>query len=480
MSNSRFEKRLNPFERINSTEGKVFLLLAGLAAISMAFMTFEPPDASAIWPLLHLAVIFLYIGMGTYGTMQIVARPVRRAKAHFEAIERGDYSRPVRTRRTDEFGDMLRGLEQMRRSLAAAISARDAAESRYREIVEHSVQGFYQSTEEGDLLAANDALARLLGYSTAKELLRESSGITKRLHVDAARRLQFGELMRNTGIVKGFETALRRRDGATIWITESARVVHDPVLQRSYWEGFLDDITERKQAEQLKSDFVSFVTHQLRTPLSGIRWMLELAKDAESAEEVQSFIDDAHASAARLISLVNDLLDVTRLEAGRLMTTPTLLSLSEIVADVAGELEPLAMAKSQVFALRQGAASSLVLADGQLLRQAVLNLIGNAIKYTPANGEVEIGIEIDPDEAHLRVRDTGIGISEAAQQRLFQKFFRADNAQVIDTEGTGLGLYLVRLIAEQSGGRVACRSIEGSGSTFTLTLPLATSEKAVA
>jgi PAS domain S-box-containing protein len=403
---------------------------------------------------------------------------VRRAKAHFTAIGLGDYSRPVRTRRTDEFGDMLRGLEQMRCSLAAAVAAREAAESKYREIVERSVQGFYQSTEDGDLLAANDALARLLGYATADELLSEPAGLTKRLHVDPARRVHFIELMRTQGVVKGFEAALRRRDGAVIWITESARVVLDPLSGRTYWEGFLDDITERRQAEQLKSDFVSFVTHQLRTPLSGIRWMLELASDTESPTEMQSFISDAHASAERLIRLVNELLDITRLEAGRLITTPTLLSLESLAAEVAAELAPLADAKQQTLEVTGHAPR--VMADAQLLRQAVLNLIGNAIKYTPAHGHVTVGLVAADGEARLAVRDTGIGVPEPAQRALFQKFFRADNAQTVDTEGTGLGLYLVRLIAEQSGGRVACQSTEGVGSTFTLALPIASSEEAAA
>ena len=478
MKQTPFETRLNPFERIKSTEGKVCLLLTGLAAISLAFHFGRPPDADRWWDFLQVVTLFFYIVMGTYGTMQIVARPVRRAKAHFQAIGRGDYSRPVRTRRTDEFGDMLRGLDQMRCSLAEAVAAREAAESRYREIVERSVQGFYQSTEDGQLLAANDALARLFGSPSAEALLQEPSGLPKRVYMDAARRDAFSHLMRTDGMVKGFEFAVRRLDGTSIWVTENARVVQDAATGRSYWEGFIDDITERKQAEQLKSDFVSFVTHQLRTPLSGIRWMLELAKDADAREELLSFVDDAHASAERLIDLVNDLLDVTRLEAGRLTTTPTLLSLHTMAADVVNELETLANAKQQVMTM-SGTAPQ-VLADAQLVRQVVLNLISNAIKYTPDCGEVHVVVEADATEVHLRVRDTGIGISEASQRRLFQKFFRAENAQTIDTEGTGLGLYLVRLIAEQSGGRVTCHSVEGTGSTFTFSLPIALSQKAVA
>lgn len=474
---ARFQRRLNPFERIQATEGKVFLLLLGLAILCVVFELTASPQPSYAWRLMQVVAILIYIAVGTYGTMRIVARPVRRAKAHFDAIASGDYTRPVRTRRTDEFGDMLRALDQMRGSLAAAVAARDAAEHRYREIVERSLQGFYQSTEDGNLLAANDALARLLGYDSVASMLAQPAGLSKRLHADPARRAKFVDLMRADGGAKSFEAPLRRRDGTIVWVSETARVVHDDTHGVRF-EGFLDDISDRKAAEQLKSDFVSFVTHQLRTPLSGIRWMLELAAEAESADEVQSFIADGHASAQRLITLVNDLLDVTRLEAGRLTTTPTLEDVQTLATALKGELEPLARARSQT--LTVSGTAGPVLADRQLLRQAILNLMANAIKYTPDGGRVEVLVEVTASEVQLHVRDTGIGIPEGAQPRLFQKFYRADNAHVIDTEGSGLGLYLVRLIAEHSQGRVTCRSIEGEGSTFTLSLPLASVQKAVA
>jgi methyl-accepting chemotaxis protein len=120
------ETRINPFERIRSTEGKVFLLLVGVALLGEVFDLIAP--ATVGWTLAEATGTLAYLGLGTYGTMRIVARPVRRATAHFEAIGRGDYTRPVRTRRTDEFGDMLRGLEHMRQNLCAAVAARDAAE----------------------------------------------------------------------------------------------------------------------------------------------------------------------------------------------------------------------------------------------------------------------------------------------------------------------------------------------------------------
>ena len=142
------------------------------------------------------------------------------------------------------------------------------------------------------------------------------------------------------------------------------------------------------------------------------------------------------------------------------------------------ELSPLARAKNQRVEIDGTAPPTF--ADPQLTRQAVLNLISNAIKYTPDEGKITIDLDYDDRDVSLSVCDTGIGISMTAQKRLFEKFFRAENAQTIDTEGTGLGLYLVKLIAERSGGSISVHSVERQGSTFTLRLPRAAGQKAIA
>lgn len=471
---------LNPFERIRSTEGKVLLLLVGLAALMTVFDVAGSRTTPGVsFYALEALVVAFYIAIGTWGTMRVVARPVRRAVDHFARISRGDYSKPVLTRRTDEFGDMLRALDGMRLKLADAVRARDTAERRYQEIVERSVQGFFQTTIDGSVLAANDALATMLGFTSAAELIAQPRGVAKRLYVDPGRRATLMHQLQAEGFVTGFEVSLRRKDGLIIWASESARIVNDDQDEPLYIEGFLEDITERKETEQLKADFVSFVTHQLRTPLSGIRWMLELARDANPTGEVASFVDDAHASAQRLIGLVNDLLDIARLESGRLTTLPGPIDLQALSASIVDDLAPLAEVKRQRVDVT-GQAALMAYADPQLTRQAVMNLISNAIKYTPAGGFITIDTRMEDKHVCCAVKDTGVGISPASQRRLFEKFYRADNAQAVDTEGTGLGLYLVKLIAERSGGSVSCQSSERGGSTFTLKLPVADEQKAIA
>ena len=235
------------------------------------------------------------------------------------------------------------------------------------------------------------------------------------------------------------------------------------------------DVTHEREVSQMKSDFVSFVTHQLRTPLAGIKWRLELAApEPEVPADAASYIGDAREAAQRLIQLVNELLDISRLERGKLTVSTQPVDLVTMTREVLAETDVLVQERRHRVSVSTGDHPlPAVRADAQLLRQVVMNLVSNAIKYTPEGGAIEVRFEREGDTLRWSIRDSGIGIPRSSQARLFEKFYRAENVSTLETEGTGLGLYLVRLIMEQLDGRVWCESEEGAGSTFRFTLPLA-------
>jgi signal transduction histidine kinase len=273
-----------------------------------------------------------------------------------------------------------------------------------------------------------------------------------------------------------FSEEYRISDGnkGYVSISDRATAIRDQNNKPVRLIGTVCDITERKQAEQMKSDFVSFVTHQLRTPLSGVKWMLELAsEERQNIEETQSYIQDARISTDRLIGLVNDLLDISRLEQGRLEVSFERIDLADLTNEVVNEMRPLLLEKKQKFFLHVADNLPSLCADEQLLRQVITNLVSNATKYTPIGGEIKIQMMCEMAEIRWIIRDSGIGIPRPNVGRLFEKFYRAENALAVETEGTGLGLYLVRLIIERLGGNVWCDSEEGVGSTFQFTLPFA-------
>jgi signal transduction histidine kinase len=201
--------------------------------------------------------------------------------------------------------------------------------------------------------------------------------------------------------------------------------------------------------------------------------MLELAMDAsEDPESMRSYIQDARISTERLIGLVNDLLDVSRLERGKLTINYENVNLDELTQNVVKELSPLTLEKEQFVFVNAEENLPKMASDSQLLRQVVLNLMSNAIKYTKAGGKIQIRMRLEQQRIIWEIQDNGIGIPQNAMSKLFEKFFRAGNVLSVETEGTGLGLYLVRLIIERLEGNVTCESEEGKGSIFRFSLPL--------
>lgn len=278
----------------------------------------------------------------------------------------------------------------------------------------------------------------------------------------------------SNGLGEPPEIPILRKDGTVRIVLWSSGEIHSSTDKAAVVATIAQgqDITERKHAQQMKEDFVSFVSHQLRTPLSGMRWLLELAEQDDGVPaETASFVTDARVSAERLIALVNDLLAVSRLEGGRLALNAEVVNLAELTTRAVSELAPTIEEKRLQVSVSDVAEGPFVHADPSLLREVVQNLLTNATQYTPDGGSVTVSLKVGKDIVEWAVRDTGIGITPDAQAHLFEKFYRAENASAMRTEGTGLGLYLARLIIERSGGHVWCESEVGRGSTFTFMLP---------
>jgi PAS domain S-box-containing protein len=349
-----------------------------------------------------------------------------------------------------------------------------------RSRTQEQVEGFFTMSQDllcvagfdGCFKRVNGSWTRVLGY-TPEELLAEPHVNFVHLEDREATIAQLASL-RTGGLMNSFENRYRCKDGAYKWLLWTAIAKPDEEIIYAVAR----DNTERKLIEQqtqdtlrMRNDFVSFVTHQLRTPLSGIKWMLELAAEGTDGAEKTSYIQDAHESADRLIGLVNDLLDASRLESGKLRVVLEPVNLRTLTAAVLNEVTTLVREKGHTVTVDSTADLPDVTSDPQLLRQVVMNLLSNAIKYTPHGGEIGIRMGLDGRNLRWSIRDSGIGIPKASAARLFEKFFRADNVHTVDTEGTGLGLYLVRLIVERFGGTVTCESEEGRGTTFAFTLP---------
>jgi signal transduction histidine kinase len=235
-----------------------------------------------------------------------------------------------------------------------------------------------------------------------------------------------------------------------------------------------DKSQQLEVASQHKSQFLANMSHELRTPLNAILGYTELMTDGaygEPSEKMLGVLKRLEANGRHLLGLINDVLDLSKIEAGQLVLELSDYCVQDIAQTVRSTLEPLAADKKLAFKLDLSPELPPGHGDGRRLTQVLINLVGNAIKFTDA-GEVAIKAEANNGSFHVSVRDTGPGISAADQAKLFQEFQQADNAITRKKGGTGLGLAISKRIIEMHGGRIWVDSIVGQGSTFSFTLPV--------
>lgn len=244
----------------------------------------------------------------------------------------------------------------------------------------------------------------------------------------------------------------------------------------------LHDITRERLVERMKTEFVSIAAHQLRTPLSAVKWILRMILDGDLGkvpENQAEFLEKTYQSNERMIKLVNDLLNVTRIEEGRFLYRVKPEDIVQVIEKAIAPLREIAERKKLKFEYEtpKGKIPKISI-DAEKIALAAQNLVDNAVRYTK-QGSIKVQVEFQKDKNTVlfSVADTGIGIPKGQQNRVFNRFFRASTAVKTETEGTGLGLFLVKNIIEAHGGKIWFKTIENKGSTFFFALPIARRKK---
>jgi len=232
-----------------------------------------------------------------------------------------------------------------------------------------------------------------------------------------------------------------------------------------------------QQLDRMKSEFVALVTHQLRTPLSGIKWSISMLLNEEMGimtPEQKTYLLKTYESNERMIDLINDMLQADRLESGTMQFTFQPVQLLDLLDNILIEIKSLAVQKRVRIVYEKREEVPPLSMDPQTMRVVLQNLLENAVKYTPQDGSVRINVRHVEGGVEVSIADTGIGIPKAYQKDIFRRFFRAPNAVLTETVGSGLGLYIVKTIVERHGGTITFTSEEGKGTMFTIHLPIAT------
>ena len=418
-----------------------------------------------------------------------VVNPIKRIATATDRIAEGDLSVKVPEGGAGEVGDlarsfneMARSLEKNRNDLAAQNVDLERLANVLRAVLDSTVDGILLSDADGNLQLANRPVVHLtrdLGMSYEGPIVDRLLSVQDRIkdkehYVASMERLrenptdstfdEFEDVV--TGrVFQGFTAPVRDDRGGFL-----GRI----------WT--LREVTQQRELDRLKDDFVATVSHELRTPLTSMMGFLEMIREGEAGQltdEQKRFLAIVYRSSERLQRLVGDLLFVARLDASGLQLQFAEAHLDEVAREAVESNA--ALARSREINLRSEIGDiPAVWGDRDRLAQLVSNLISNALKFTPAGGTVTVRVFLDAHNAVLEVADTGIGIPKGEQERLFQRFFRSSTATEQAIPGTGLGLVISKAIAEAHAGSISVESDAGAGTCFRVELPLEPSEEAAA
>jgi PAS domain S-box-containing protein len=378
-------------------------------------------------------------------------------------------------RRTAELKDVNMRLQTEVEERGWAQAAVADRESRTRAILDTVLDGIITIDESGDIETFNPAASRIFGYG-ADEVIGQN---VKILMPEPYRSGHDGYLRsyQTTGEPKvigiGREVQGQRKDGTTFPM--ELAVAPMMVSDRMMYTGIVRDITERKKIDDMKNEFVSTVSHELRTPLTSIKGALGLLQGglmAELPEKAKRMIEIAYQNSDRLVRLINDILDIEKIEAGMMKYVLVPVSVTDLLTEAIDANRGFADEHGVRLVLADDVTHATVSADQDRMMQVLTNLLSNAIKYSPKEGEVVIRADEEADKIHVSVTDKGPGIHEDFRSSIFAKFAQADSSDTREIGGTGLGLAISKAIVEQHGGTIGFETETAQGTTFHFDLPL--------
>jgi len=369
-----------------------------------------------------------------------------------------------------------RRVEERTHALEEALAAVQSNEKRIASIIDASQDAFIGVDLEGRIVDWSSRAESMFGWSRTEAL----GQMLAELVLPERSRPAFAEALLDfrTGTIELLQNRGERvavdRHGREFPVEVSAGLAGfgDAV----FFSLFLHDISERKKIEQIKSEFISTVSHELRTPLSAIRASLSLLVDDEVEPlppDTRELIGIAHQSCERLVRLVNDVLDVQKIEAGSMQYRFQRQPLMPVVTHAIKAIQSYAQQFGIALVCKAGGEKAEAAVDADRLHQVLTNLLSNAVKFSPSGTQVEIGIEENEERVRLSVKDHGRGIPDEFLPHIFQKFAQADSADSREKGGTGLGLSICKSIVEAHGGKISFESVVGQGTVFHVDLPLA-------
>jgi len=440
-------------------------------------------------------ILLIFSIINGYYFSAFVQRKITELLAIVNKIAAGDLSTRVRISSKDEIGRLAAAFNSMTdqlqqsyntlegkvvektKELSETVSVLGQEKTKDEAILDSVGDGMIVSDNNGKILMLNHVAKTLLALEDKVFANKTTSDLFELTTADGTPvphekhpitiSLQTGKKASDT-----FNFAIKDKKSLVLGLTAT------PVIEQGKIIGAVElirDITKEKEVDRMKTEFISLASHQLRTPLSAIKWFSEMLVGGDAGQltdEQKDFAQNISDSTERMIELVNSLLNISRIESGRILIDPKPTDLKGLVDELVNELQVKIQQKQQSLVVSVHADLPTIKLDPKLIRQVYMNLLTNSIKYTPKGGEISVFISKKDDQIVSQVTDNGYGIPKTQQDKIFQKFFRAENIIKVETDGTGLGLYLIKAIIESSNGKIWFTSEEGKGTSFFFSLPM--------
>ncbi|MEI6079450.1 MAG: ATP-binding protein [bacterium] len=411
-----------------------------------------------------LSIVFIATLLVALIAFNFVSKPIRVLVARAGEMAKGDFSKKILTTKKDEVGELAGSLNAMSENIKDRINEILNNNSKFEAVLLSMFDGIMVLDSNGVIQLMNNAL---------KDVLQIRDNPIGRKPIEVIRNVTVQDISES---VLGMKEGVVTREEQFIFPENKTILMHaTPVVRENKTLGAViafSDITELRRLETIRKDFVANVSHELRTPISSIKGYAETLLDGAIEEEknASDFVKIIYSEAERLASLINDILDLSKIESDsfKLKFKPC-----DVKKLIDSSIERLSKdAKDKNIFLDNKAAPDTINADCNLIIQALINLIHNAIKYSSENSKVIISSERQGKYVKIEVKDFGVGIPESDIPRIFERFYRVDKARSKELGGTGLGLAIVKHIVQVHGGDVFVTSIEGQGSTLGFTIPV--------
>jgi two-component system phosphate regulon sensor histidine kinase PhoR len=437
--------------------------LVGIARVALP-LTVVAQNVGSVTRIIIVATVIIaaLAVLAAWIITRTLTRPIRELTRASRGIASGELGRRISIATKDEIGQLASAFNEMSASLKTTVETVSTEKTELDSILSNMADGVIVTDPGGDIVLANRAAGRLLGFEEATAPGRPAIEVVHDHEIDEVLKQCLNTGQEQT---EQFESGITRR---------FLRVIAVPLLSQDRLNGalvLLQDLTELRGLQTMRRELVGNISHELRTPIAGIKAMVETLRSGaiNDKEAAADFLSRIESEADRLAQMVAELTQLSRIETGQAELKMVPVDLNTLVDEVLAEMKPLAERQHVTLSRQFSSGLPRVPADRDRIRQTIINLVHNAVKFNKPGGNVSVSTGFDDKNVTLTVADTGIGISGDNLPHIFERFFKADRART--GGGSGLGLAIAKHTVQAHGGEITARSEEGRGSTFSFTLP---------